>query len=68
MVLMAMELLPFHNQFVADLSPDNQNDNFVSFHIIQRTQITCPKLELGQRIGTQSLDRVCGNPGLVFKP
>jgi hypothetical protein len=37
-----MELLAFHNEFVADLAPDDQEDNFVSFDIIQRTQVSCP--------------------------
>jgi hypothetical protein len=39
---MAMKLLTFHNQRIADLSPDDQDDNFVSFDIIQGSQVTCP--------------------------
>jgi hypothetical protein len=39
---MGMELLPFHDQLAADFSPDDQDDNFVSFDIIQGTQVTCP--------------------------
>jgi hypothetical protein len=65
---MAMKFLAFHNQLVADLAPDNQNDNFVSFDIIQGPQITCPQLELGQGIGTQPLDRFRGRRGLVLQP
>jgi hypothetical protein len=64
---MAMKLLPFHDQLVADLSPDDQDDNFVSFDIVQGAQVTCPKLELRQRIGSQALDRFRGRCRLVLQ-
>jgi hypothetical protein len=65
---MAMELLTFHDQLIADFSPDDQEDNFVFLDIIQATQVTCPKLELGQRIRTRALDRLRGRRGLVLQP
>src|SRR5262249_38775937 len=68
MVLMAMELLSSHDQLVAFFPPDDQDDYLVSFDIIQGTQVPCPKLELGQRIGTQLLDRFRRRRGLVFEP
>ena len=68
MVLMAMELLAFHNEFVADFSSDNQDEDFVSFDIIQDTQVRCPQLKLRQRIWTQPLDRFRGRCRLVFQP
>jgi hypothetical protein len=45
---MAMELLAFDNKFVAYLAADDQDDNLISFDIIQRTQVPCPKLILRQ--------------------
>jgi hypothetical protein len=65
---MAMELLALHNQFVADFPPDDQDDNFVPFDIIQGPQVSRPQLELGQRIGAQALDRFRGRHGLVLEP
>jgi hypothetical protein len=65
---MAMELLAFHNQFVADLAPDNQDNNLVSFHIVQGTQVSCPQLELGQRVGAQPFTRPGGRRGMLFEP
>jgi hypothetical protein len=47
---MAMKLLAFHDQLVPDLSPDDQDDDFVSFNIIQDTQAARPEFELGQGI------------------
>jgi hypothetical protein len=55
---MAMELLAFHNQLVADLSPDDQDDDFFSFNIIQDTQVARPQFKLGQGIRAQALDRL----------
>jgi hypothetical protein len=65
---MAMKLLTFHNQLVAFLPPDDQDDNFVTFDIIQDTQVSRPKFELGQRVRTQALDRFRGRRGLVLQP
>ena len=68
MVLMPIELLPIHDQFVSDFSPDDQDDNFVSFDILQGTQVTYLKLELGQRIGAQAFDCFRRCRGLVLQP
>jgi hypothetical protein len=65
---MAMELLTFHDQLVAFFPSDDQDNNLVSFDIVQGTQVSCPKLELGERIGTQSFDRFCRRSGLVLQP
>jgi hypothetical protein len=65
---MAMKILAFHNQLVAFIPPNDQDDNFVAFDIIQGTQVARTKLELDQRIRTQALDRFRGCRGLVFQP
>jgi hypothetical protein len=65
---MAMKLLAFHNQFVADFPSDDQDDNIVSLDIIQGTQVACAKLEFRQRIGAQTLDRFRGRRGLLLQP
>src|SRR5688572_7183811 len=65
-VLMAMKLLAFHNQFVADLPTDDENNDLVTPDIIQGTQVSCPQFELNQGIGSQSLDRFRRCRGLVF--
>jgi hypothetical protein len=65
---MAMKLLTFHDQLVAFFSPDDQDDNLVTFDIIQGTQAPGPKFELGQRIGPQALDRFRGRRWLVLQP
>jgi len=64
---MAMKLLAFYNQPVSDFSSDDQDNDFFSLGIIQGTESTCPKLELGQRIGTQTLDGFRGCRGLVLQ-
>jgi hypothetical protein len=48
---MAIKLLTFDDQFVAGFPPDDQDDNFISFNIIQDTQTSCPQLKLGQSMG-----------------
>jgi len=63
-----MELLPFHNQFVADLAGHDQYDNFVTLNIIQGAQVSCTQFKLGQRIGSQPLDCFRRCRGLVLKP
>ena len=65
---MAMKLLPFHNQFVSDFSPNNEHDNLMSFHIIQRPQISCAQFKLGKGIGAQLLDCFRRPRGLVLQP
>jgi len=62
-----MKLLAFHNQFVAELSPDDQNRDVLAFHIVQGTQVSCAQFELNQRIGPQTLDGFGGRGGLVLK-
>jgi hypothetical protein len=68
MVLMAMKLLSFHKQFVADFSPHDEHDNFISLNIVQDTQVPCPQFKLRQRIGPQPLDRLRLRRRLVLKP
>jgi hypothetical protein len=62
---MAMKLLSFHNQLVADLSPYEQDYHHVALDIIQATQVSCAQFELGQRIGPQPFDRFRGDRGLM---
>jgi hypothetical protein len=64
---MAMKLLTFHDQRVADLSTDDDDDDFVILDIIQRTQVSDTQFELGQRIRPQSLDSVRDKGRLVLK-
>ncbi|MBX7105795.1 MAG: hypothetical protein K1X57_17055 [Gemmataceae bacterium] len=54
---MAMKLLPFHNERVADLPTDDQDDNLITLHIVQRPQVAHPQFELGQRVGAKLFDR-----------
>jgi len=62
-----MELLSFHNQLVADFSPDNEDDNFVTLHIIQGAQVSCPEFKLRERIRSQPFDRFRGRFWLMFE-
>jgi hypothetical protein len=64
---MAMEPLAFHNQFVSHLASDDQNNNFVSFDIMQRPQVACPQFKLSERIGPQALDRFRESCRLVLE-
>jgi hypothetical protein len=64
---MAMKILAFHYQLVADLATDNEHDNFVSLDIVQGTQVSCSQFELCQRIGTKALDCLRRCHGLVLK-
>jgi hypothetical protein len=66
MVLMAMKLLAFDNEFVPHLAPGDQQDNFLTLDIIQDAQLANPKLEFGQRIGRQTFDRFRGRCGLLL--
>jgi hypothetical protein len=65
---MAMELLSFHDEFVADLPPHDEDDNLVCLHIIQGTQVFYPQLKLCQRIGPQPFDCFRRCLGLVLEP
>jgi hypothetical protein len=37
---MAMKFLSFHNQLVADFPPDDQDDDLITFDIIQDAQVS----------------------------
>jgi hypothetical protein len=54
---MAMELLPLHNQLVADFPADDEQHHFVITHIVQYAQVTDAQFELGQRVRPESFDR-----------
>jgi hypothetical protein len=47
---MAMKLLASHDQFVADLPPDHEQDNFRLFHIVEDAEIAHAEFELGQGV------------------
>jgi hypothetical protein len=64
---MAMELLSFHDEFVADFSPDDEHDYFISLDIVQGAQVSRTELELGERIGAQPLDRFRWRRRLVLQ-
>jgi hypothetical protein len=57
---MGMKLLAFHNQLITNLTTHDEDDNFISFHILQDAQVSCPQFELGQWIRPQLLDRLRG--------
>jgi hypothetical protein len=65
---MAMKLLPFHDQSIPYFPADDQDDDLVSLNTVQDTEITRPQFELGQRIGSQTLDGLGERGGLVEKP
>jgi hypothetical protein len=65
---MAMELLAFHNQIVPDLASDDQDDDLVALDIIQRTQVSCTQLKVGEWVRPQALDCFRGGRRLVLKP
>jgi hypothetical protein len=62
---MLMELLAAHDQFVADLPPDDQEDDFLIRDIIQDTEVAHPEFELGHRVGPKLLDRLGRCPRLI---
>jgi hypothetical protein len=47
---MAMKLLASHDQFVADLPPDDEQDDLRPFHIVEDAEITYAEFELGQGV------------------
>jgi hypothetical protein len=65
---MAMELLSFHDQLVAVLASDNQDDDFIALDIIKGTQVSRPQLKFGERIRTQAFDCICSDRGLLLEP
>src|SRR3989442_8334245 len=68
MVLMAMEFLTFHNEFIPDLAAENEQNHFFTFDIIQRAEIAGAEFEFDERIGPQSLNRTGWLGGLLCKP
>jgi hypothetical protein len=56
MILMAMELLAFYDQFVADLPPHDKQNDLRSLDIVQNAEVSDAPLELGKRVRTQPLD------------
>jgi hypothetical protein len=51
-----MELLAFHNQFIADFPPHHKQDDLHTFDIIQDAEVADAQLELRKRVGTQPPD------------
>jgi hypothetical protein len=51
-----MKLLASHDQRVADLPADDQEDHLLAFDIVQDAKIPCSQFEFGQGIGSQPLD------------
>jgi hypothetical protein len=47
---MAIKLLAFHNESVADFSPDHQDDNLISLDIIQGPQVSKAQFKFSERI------------------
>ncbi|HXG08951.1 MAG TPA: hypothetical protein VNK04_04115 [Gemmataceae bacterium] len=64
---MGMELLSFHDQFVAYLSAHEEHDNFTFIGIIQDAQVAHPQFEVSEKIGAQSLDSFGRFRGLVLQ-
>jgi hypothetical protein len=65
---MAMDLLSFHDQFVAYLSAHEEHDNFAFIDIIQDTKASRAQFKFGEQIRAQLLNRLrrCGR--LVLQP
>jgi hypothetical protein len=54
---MAIKILTFHHEFVADLATDDKENHLRPFHIIQHPKITGAQFKIGKRIWPQALDR-----------
>jgi hypothetical protein len=65
---MAMELLSFHDQFIAYLSAHEERDNFAFIDIIQGTQVSYTQFIGRKKIGAQALDRFGGRRRLMLQP
>jgi hypothetical protein len=52
---MGIKFLTFHNQLVADLATDNEQDDLGLLHIIQRPEIADTKFKLCQWLGRSRL-------------
>ena len=68
MVLMAMKLLAFDDQLVADFAADEEDDDLAFIDIIQDPQVSDTQLEVRKWIGAQALDRFRGYRGLGQRP
>jgi hypothetical protein len=53
---MAMEFLSFHDQLIAGLSADEEQQNLVFMNIIQDTKVARAQLKFGKQIRPQLLD------------
>jgi hypothetical protein len=51
-----MKRLTFHDQRVADLAADDEQDDLVVDHIIQHAQVADPQFEPGEGVRSQCLD------------
>jgi hypothetical protein len=60
-----MELLIADDQCIADLMPDDQEDDLVAVDILQHPEVAHAQLEPGQGIGTEFLDRPGHRRGLI---
>jgi hypothetical protein len=65
-----MKLLASHHQFVTDLPPDDQQNDFGIFllHIIQDPKVPNTEFKLGQGIGPKPADRLRGPVRLISQP
>jgi hypothetical protein len=63
---MAMEFLPFDNQFVTGLAPHRNDDYLILLDIIQGPEVSCAKLKLGEGVRAQAFDCFRGRGGLVL--
>ena len=64
---MSMEFFASHDQFVADLPSDDQQDDLgvVPIDIIQHSKVLNTQLKLRQRIRPEATDRLRGDRRLV---
>jgi hypothetical protein len=51
-----MKLLVSDAQCVADLPPDDQEDDFLAFDIVQNPEVANSQFELSEEIGSKPLD------------
>jgi hypothetical protein len=58
-----MKLFSFHAQLVADFLAHDQDNDFLSFDIVQCTQVARPELELSKRFGRSRLMAFVGVVG-----
>jgi hypothetical protein len=47
---MATEFLAFHNEFIANLAADRDDDYLFLLDIIQGSEVSCAKLKLRERV------------------